>query len=83
MKTTSTYAVARQHVLSDLDEVVSQIVLQADRIERLDVTVPDSVVKEIARRLIYIAFKISLCAERPGQPGIAANDCERALLYSR
>jgi hypothetical protein len=73
----------RQHILSDLDEVISQIILQADRIERLDVTVPDSVVKEIARRLISVAFKISFYAERPGQPGITTNDCERVLLRSQ
>jgi hypothetical protein len=69
MKTPSTYAVTRQHILSDLDEVISQIILQADRIERLDVAVPTPALNETVRRLVAVTFALSFCVDRTEQPG--------------
>ena len=60
MKTFSTYAVDRERILSSLDTAISAIILEADRIERFDIAVPGSVLNEAARRLVAVAFMLSV-----------------------
>lgn len=74
-----THTRARQHILAALDEVMAQIIFQADRLERLDVTVPLSTACELAQRVTMItvalvcyragAYQASVRLANIGNPG--------------
>jgi hypothetical protein len=58
-----TRALARQRILSALDEVVAQIVFQADRLERLHVAVPLPIARELAQRVTTIVLALACYRE--------------------